>query len=150
MQKRRNPWAIVYFLIGLGCLLCTVSVAAYASRVDDLIPLLAFGVPGLVLTVRAPMSGVAFGGTGVKYSGLLRSRSRTWSEIREVRPAVVSGTLLSSDLPELHLASGETDQLPLLAGYRFGNTPNRRVERLVAALEEARLSAASPETGHSA
>ncbi|MFJ9446269.1 hypothetical protein ACIRRH_31080 [Kitasatospora sp. NPDC101235] len=141
MRKRRNPWALAYLLIGLVCLLIAVAVAADATRVDDLIPIVLGGVPGLVLTVRAPMFGVSFGDAGVKYSGLLNSRSYTWSEIQEVRPAVVSGTLFSSDVPELLLASGKIDQLPMLAGYGWGNTPNRRVEQLVTELEEARLSA---------
>ncbi|MFG2910299.1 hypothetical protein ACGF13_35275 [Kitasatospora sp. NPDC048286] len=148
MHKRYNPWALVYFLIGLVLLLVGVSGVAYATRLDDLIPILGAGVPGLVLTVRAPIYGVAFGDAGVKYSGLLKSRSYTWPEIQEVRPAVVTGTLFSSDVPELLLASGNIDQLSMLAGYGWGNTPNRRVEQLVAELEKARLSAASRHGDH--
>ncbi|WP_327674819.1 hypothetical protein [Kitasatospora sp. NBC_00458] len=141
MRKRRTPWALAYLLIGLVCLLIAVSVAASATRVDELIPIVLAGVPGLVLTIRAPMYGVSFGDAGVKYSGLLNSRSYTWSEVREVRSAVVSGTLFSSDVPELVLASGRTDQLPVLAGYGWGAETNLRVEQLVAELEKARTSA---------
>ncbi|MEU1289529.1 hypothetical protein [Kitasatospora sp. NPDC005856] len=141
MSRRRNPWSVAYLLIGLVLLLTAVAGVAEFTRVDDLIPILLMGVPGLVLTVRAPMFGVSFGDAGLKYSGLLKSRSYTWSEIQEVRPAVVTGTVFSSDVPELLLASDEIDQLPMLAGYGAGNRPNRRVEQLVADLEEARRSA---------
>ncbi|MFF2745744.1 hypothetical protein ACFVVA_09390 [Kitasatospora sp. NPDC058048] len=143
MRKRRNPWALAYFLVGLVFLLIAVAVAATATRVDDLIPIVLGGVPGLMLTIRAPMYGVAFGDTGLKYSGLLNSRSYTWAEIQEVRSAVVSGTLFSSTVPELLLISGKIDQFPMLAGYGSGNTPNQRIEQLVAELEEARSSALS-------
>ncbi|MFJ6772109.1 hypothetical protein ACIQOV_14280 [Kitasatospora sp. NPDC091257] len=125
------------------CLLIAVAGVASTTRVDDLTPICLTGVPGLMLTIRAPMYGVAFGDTGLKYSGLLNSRSYTWSGIQEVRPAVVSGTLFSSTVPELLLASGKTDRLPMLAGYGSGNTPNQRIEQLVAELEEARSSALS-------
>ncbi|MBO1414661.1 hypothetical protein [Streptomyces sp. FH025] len=143
MRKRRSPWAIVHFLIGLVCALVSVSTAAYATRVDDLIPIVLCGVPGLVLTVRAPIYGVSFGPAGLKYSGLLRARSYTWSEVERVEHAKAAGTLFSSDLPELVLADGRTDQLPLLAGYGFSSKANRRVESLVADMERAR-AAASP------
>ncbi|MFF2147436.1 hypothetical protein [Kitasatospora sp. NPDC058190] len=141
MQKRRSPWAIAYFLIGLVCVLISVSTAAYATRVDDLIPIVLAGIPGLVLTVRAPMCGASFGPAGLKYSGLLRARSYTWSEVERVECATVPGTLFSSDLPELVLADGKSDQLPLLAGYGWGSKANRRVESLVADMEEARAAA---------
>lgn len=141
MQKRRNPWALAYLLVGLVCLLIAAGGVANATRVDDLIPIVLCGAPGLVLTVRAPMFGVSCGNAGVKYSGLLNSRSYTWSEIQEVRSAVVSGTLFSSALPELLLTSGGTDQLPMLAGYGATSRPNRRVEHLVTELEEARAFA---------
>ncbi|CAN3979932.1 hypothetical protein KPATCC21470_2568 [Kitasatospora purpeofusca] len=142
MRKRRTPWAIVYLLVGLLCLLTSVSVAASSTKVDELIPIVLFGVPGLVLTFRAPMFGVSFGASGVKYSGLLKSRSYAWSEVQEVKCAVVTGTLFSSDLPELVLVSGKVDQLPMVAGYGAGGrTPNKRVERLVTELEATRTSA---------
>ncbi|MCG6500003.1 hypothetical protein [Kitasatospora sp. A2-31] len=117
------------------------SVAADSTRADDLIPLVLTGVPGAVLTVRAPMSGVSFGAAGVKYSGLLTSRSYPWSEVAGVKSAVVSGTLFSSDVPELALASGKGDQLSMLAGYGWGRRRNGRVARLVDELATARTSA---------
>ncbi|MBO1414657.1 hypothetical protein [Streptomyces sp. FH025] len=123
--------------------LISISTAAYATRVDDLIPIVLCGVPGLVLTVRAPMYGVSFGPAGLKYSGLLRGRSYTWSEIERVECATTPGTLFSSILPELVLADGKSDQLPLLAGYGFGSKVNKRVEALVADMERAR-AAVSP------
>ncbi|MFF3004165.1 hypothetical protein ACFVTF_15320 [Kitasatospora sp. NPDC057940] len=141
MQKRRSPWALAYFLIGLVCALIAASSAAFSTRVDDLIPIVLAGVPGLVLTLRSPVYGVSFGADGVKYCGLLRARSYAWSEVREVRSATVPGTLFSSGLPELVLADGKSDQLPLLAGYGWGTKANRRVEDLVAELERARASA---------
>nr|BFD96070.1 hypothetical protein KitaXyl93_74300 [Kitasatospora sp. Xyl93] len=64
MRKRRNPWALAYLLAGLLLLLVAVAVAATAARADDLVPIVLTGVPGLVLTVRAPMYGVSFGGAG--------------------------------------------------------------------------------------
>ncbi|MFJ9771434.1 hypothetical protein ACIRVF_09330 [Kitasatospora sp. NPDC101157] len=140
-QKRRSPWVIAYFLIGLVCVLVAVSTAAYATRVDDLIPIVLTGVPGLALTLRAPMYGVSFGPTGLKYSGLLRARSYSWSEVEKVERATVPGTLFSSELPELALAGGRSDQLPLLAGYGRGSKVNKRVETLVADLERARAAA---------
>ncbi len=145
MQKRRSPWAIVYFLIGLVCALTAVSTATYATRVDDLIPIVLTGIPGLVLTLRTPMYGVSFGPTGLRYSGLLRARSYTWSEVAKVEYATVPGTLFSSDLPELVLADGKSDQLPLLAGYGRGSKVNKRVESLVADLERARTAARAGE-----
>ncbi|WP_328957392.1 hypothetical protein [Kitasatospora purpeofusca] len=142
MQKRRTPWAIAYLLVGLVCLLTAVSVAASSTRVDDLIPIAIFGVPGLVLTFRAPMFGVSFGASGVKCSGLLNSRSYAWSEVQEVKYAVVTGTVFSANVPELVLASGKIDQLSILAGYGAGgNAQNARVEQLVTELETARTSA---------
>ncbi|MFB7670153.1 hypothetical protein ACFC26_01945 [Kitasatospora purpeofusca] len=141
MLKRRTPWAIAYLLVGLVCLLTAAAVAASSTRVDDLVPIAVFGVPGLVLTIRAPMFGVSFGAPGVKYSGLLKSRSYAWSEVQEVKCAVVTGTVFSSDVPELVLVSGKVDQLAMVAGYgAAGNTPNKRVERLVSELEATRAS----------
>ncbi|MFJ9839736.1 hypothetical protein ACIRYZ_04585 [Kitasatospora sp. NPDC101155] len=123
------------------CVLVSVSTAAYATRVDDLIPIVLTGIPGLVLTVRTPMYGVSFGPAGLTYSGLLRARSYTWSEVERVESATVPGTLFSSDLPELVLADGKSDQLPLLAGYGRGSKVNKRVESLVADMERARAAA---------
>lgn len=98
----------------------------------------------MVLTIRAPIFGVSFGERGVQYSGLLRGRSYTWPEIQEVRSAVVPGTLFSADVPELALASGGTDQLPMLAGYGWGRKTNKRVGRIVTRMERARIAALSP------
>ena len=86
------------------------------------------------------MFGVSYGPAGVKYSGLLRTRSYVWADIREVRVAVLEGRVYSSDVPELVLASGGTDQLHMLAGHGSGRT-NKRVKRLVAELETARVAA---------
>ncbi|MFE3876793.1 hypothetical protein ACFXPX_20685 [Kitasatospora sp. NPDC059146] len=141
MQKRRSPWAVAYFLIGIVCALVAISTAAFANRVDDLIPIVLTGVPALFLTVRAPMYGVSFGPKGLKYSGLLRARSYEWSEIERVECATLPGTLLSSDLPALVLVGGKSDQLPMLAGYGSGSTVNRRVEALVADIEKVRAAA---------
>ncbi|MER6303223.1 hypothetical protein ABT247_27190 [Kitasatospora sp. NPDC001539] len=141
MQKRRSPWVVVHLLIGLVLVLVSVSSAAFASRVDDLIPIVLTGIPGLVLVIRAPMFGVSFGAAGVTYSGLLRARSYTWQEVEAVRSATVSGTLFSSDVPELVLTDGNSDQLSLLAGYGRGEKVNERVRSLVADLEKARTAA---------
>ncbi|MFF2660296.1 hypothetical protein ACFVUH_23440 [Kitasatospora sp. NPDC058032] len=143
MRKRRTPWAVLYGLIGAVFLLIAVSMTAFFARVDDLIPIVLCGVPGLVLTFRAPIFGVSFGSAGVKYSGLLVSRSYAWSEIEEVRSVVVSGTLLSSSLPELVLTSGKAQQMPMLAGYAGDDARNGRVERLVADLDRARTGASA-------
>lgn len=43
MRKRRTPWAIVHLLVGLLCLLTSVSVAASSTKVDELIPIVLFG-----------------------------------------------------------------------------------------------------------
>lgn len=59
MQKRRSPWALAYFLIGLVCALIAASSAAFFTRVDDLMPIVLAGVPGLVLTLRSPVHGVS-------------------------------------------------------------------------------------------
>lgn len=108
-----------------------------------LLPAVILGVPGVVLTFRAPVFGVRYGPDGLRYSGLLNARSHAWTDIREVRVAVVSGTVYSSDIPELVLASGGTDQLHMLSGHSFGRARNRRVVRLVAELEAARAAALS-------
>lgn len=75
MQKRRSPWALAYFPIGLVCALIAASSAAFFTRVDDLMPIVLAGVPGLVLTLRSPVHGVSFGADSVKYCGLLRARA---------------------------------------------------------------------------
>ncbi|MFJ2781016.1 hypothetical protein [Kitasatospora sp. NPDC087315] len=145
-RKRRTAWSLTYFLLGGVCLLIAVVMATglatkrVARGVEHLIPVLILGVPGAVLTFRAPVFGVSYGPAGVKYSGLLRARSYVWADIREVRVAVLEGTVYSSDVPELVLASGGTDQLHMLAGHGSGGT-NRRVKRLVAELEAARAAA---------
>lgn len=59
----------------------------------------------LVLTLRTPVYGASFGADGVKYSGLLRAHSSSWPEVQAVKCATVSGTLFSSDVPELVLAA---------------------------------------------
>lgn len=147
MRKRRTAWSITYFLVGGVFLLLAVLMAvgvvlsAGRGRVLDLIlssiVFVVLGVPGAVLTFRAPVVAVAFGPAGVRYSGLLGTRSYPWSEIREVRIAVLPGKVYSSDVPELVLASGGTDLLLMLAGHGSGRT-NRRVKRLVAELEAVR------------
>ncbi|WP_380281925.1 hypothetical protein [Kitasatospora purpeofusca] len=145
-RKRRTAWSLTYFLLGGVCLLIAVVMATglatttLARGVEVLIPVLILGVPGAVLTFRAPVFGVSYGPAGVRYSGLLRARSYVWADIREVRVAVLEGTVYSSDVPELVLASGGTDQLLMLAGHGSGLT-NRRVKRLVAELEAARAAA---------
>ncbi|MBD0672720.1 hypothetical protein [Streptomyces sp. CBMA156] len=152
MRKRRRPTAssLTYFLLGGACLLIAVviatGVAARMATTGDvrgarhLVPVLILGVPGAVLTFRAPVFGVSYGPAGVKYSGLLGARSYAWADIREVRVAVLRGTVYSSDVPELVLASGGTDQLHMLAGHSSGRA-NKRVKRLVAELEAARTTA---------
>lgn len=141
MQKRRPLGAIGYFLMGGACLLIAVVLAMGVRHVVHLLPVVILGVPGVVLTFRAPVFGVRHGPDGLRYSGLLNARSHAWTDIREVRVAVVSGTVYSSDVPELVLASGGTDQLYMLSGHSFGRTRNRRVVRLVAELEAARAAA---------
>ncbi|MCX5165413.1 hypothetical protein OG887_00475 [Streptomyces sp. NBC_00053] len=62
-------------------------------------------------------------------------------DIWEVRVAVLPSTVYSSDVPELVLVSGGTDQLHMLSGHSFGRARNKRVVRLVAELEAARAAA---------
>ncbi|MFF9573130.1 hypothetical protein [Streptomyces sp. NPDC014685] len=152
MRKRKRcagGSSITYFLLGGACLLVAVvmvtgmaakGIRIWAENPEYLIPILILGVPGAVLTFRAPVFGVSYGPTGLKYSGLLRSRSYAWADIREVQVAVLEGRVYSSDVPELVLASGGTDQLHMLAGHSSGRT-NKRVKRLVAELEAARAAA---------
>ncbi|MFJ6017160.1 hypothetical protein [Streptomyces sp. NPDC092952] len=144
MRKRRGLWPFVYFLTGCACLPLAVVVAmgAISSRnVAGLLPVVALGFPGVVLTFRAPVFGVRYGPAGLRYSGLLNARSYAWADIREIRVAVLSSTVYSSDVPELVLASGGTDQLHMLSGHSFGQARNKRVVRLVAELEAARAAA---------
>ncbi|MER5351906.1 hypothetical protein ABT093_16450 [Kitasatospora sp. NPDC002551] len=145
-RKRRTAGSLTYFLLGGACLLIAVVIATgwattkAARGVGPLVPVLVLGVPGAVLTVRAPVFGVSYGPAGLKYSGLLGARSYGWADIREVRVAVLQGKVYSSDVPELVLASGATDQLYMLSGHSSGGT-NKRVGRLVAELEAARTAA---------
>ncbi|MEE1767060.1 hypothetical protein PUR34_02340 [Streptomyces sp. JV185] len=141
MRKRRPPWAIGYFLMGSVCLLIAVVMTAGMRHVVSLIPIMILGVPGVVLTFRAPVFSVSYGPDGVRYSGLLNARSHAWADVLEVRVAVLPSTVYSSDVPELVLASGGTDQLLMLGGHSFGRARNRRVVRLVAELEAARVAA---------
>ncbi|MFJ9690719.1 hypothetical protein [Kitasatospora sp. NPDC101183] len=145
-RRRRTAWSITYVLLGAVCLLVAVTMAAGfvkqwpRAEVGILVPVLLLGVPGAVMTFRAPVFGVSYGPAGVRYTGLLGSRSYAWAEIREVRVAVLKGKVYTSDVPELVLASGGTDQLLMLAGHSSGRS-NRRVGRLVADLESARAAA---------
>ncbi|MEV8454181.1 PH domain-containing protein [Streptomyces sp. NPDC052095] len=144
MRKRRGLRPLLYFLTGCVCLPLTVVmvVGTIASRnVAGLLPVVALGFPGVVLTFRAPVFGVRFGPDGLRYSGLLNARSYAWADIREVRVAVLQSTVHWSDVPELVLASGGTDQLHMLSGHSFGKDRNKRVARLVAELEAARAAA---------
>ncbi|MFI8817319.1 MULTISPECIES: hypothetical protein [unclassified Streptomyces] len=141
MRKRRPLGATGYFLMGGACLLIAVVLAMGARHVVHLLPVVILGVPGVVLTFRAPVFGVRYGPDGLRYSGLLNARSHAWTDNREVRLAVVSGAVYSSDVPELVLASGGADQLHMLSGHSFGRARNRRVVRLVAELEAARAAA---------
>ncbi|MYU22697.1 PH domain-containing protein [Streptomyces sp. SID8352] len=141
MRKRRPLGALGYFLMGGACLLVAVAMATGVRQAVHLLPVVILGVPGAVLTFRAPVFGVRYGPDGLRYSGLFNARSHAWADIREVRVAVLSGTVYSSDVPELVLASGGTDQLYMLSGHSFGRARNRRVVRLVAELEAARAAA---------
>ncbi|MFB7917947.1 hypothetical protein [Streptomyces sp. NPDC056061] len=141
MRKSRPPWAIGYFLMGSVCLLIAVVMTVGMRHVVSLIPIVVLGVPGAVLTFRAPVFSVSYGPAGVRYSGLLGVRSYAWADVLEVRVAVLSGNVYSSDVPELVLASGGTDQLLMLGGHSWGRARNRRVVRLVARLEAARVAA---------
>ncbi|MFE7492386.1 hypothetical protein ACFVVU_09750 [Kitasatospora sp. NPDC057965] len=141
--------SITYFVMGGACLLIAVVIATGlvskwsrtgVEHLEHLIPVLILGVPGAVLTFRAPLSSVSYGPAGLRYSGLLGARSYTWAEIREVRVAVLETRTYSTDVPELVLASGGTDQLHMMSGHSSGGT-NRRVKRLVADLEAARAAA---------
>ncbi|MFE4512956.1 hypothetical protein ACFRMQ_01995 [Kitasatospora sp. NPDC056783] len=150
MRTRRTPWSLVYFPTGAVLLLVAavmavgVVKAAAAGQVVSpllgLIPIVLLGVPGVLLTFRAPVFGVSYGSAGLRYSGLLGARSHAWADVREVRVAVLPGRFRSSDVPELVLASGGTDQLSMLSGPGSGRT-NKRVVRLVAELEAARAAA---------
>ncbi|MFF2012994.1 hypothetical protein ACFVWY_28530 [Streptomyces sp. NPDC058195] len=144
MRKRRSLWSLSYFLTGCVCLPLAVVIAMGAMgarNVVGLLPAVVLGLPGVVLTFRAPVFGVRYGPDGLRYSGLLNARSYAWSDIREVRVAVLPSTVYSSDVPELVLASGGTDQLHMVSGHSFGRSRNRRVVRLVAELEAARAAA---------
>ncbi|GAA1400876.1 hypothetical protein GCM10009639_42450 [Kitasatospora putterlickiae] len=138
--------SLTYFVLGGACLLIAVAIAVglvtkwARAEVEHLIPVLILGVPGAVLTFRAPLFRVSFGPTGLRYSGLLSARSYAWADVREVRVAVLKGRVYSSDVPELVLVSGGTDPLYMMAGHSSGGT-NRRVRRLVAELEAARAAA---------
>ncbi|WP_164837651.1 hypothetical protein [Streptomyces sp. B27] len=114
MRTRRTAWALGYFLMGVACLLVAGVMAAGADRLVHLIPVVIVGVPGVLLTLRAPGLGVSYGPAGVQYSGLFGTRTHAWADIREVRVAVVPGKVYSSDVPELVLAFGGTDQLLML------------------------------------
>ncbi|MFE2290541.1 hypothetical protein [Streptomyces sp. NPDC059452] len=140
-RKRRTLWAPGYFLMGCACLFVAGVMAVGARSVVHLIPVVVVGVPGALLTLRAPGLGVSYGPAGVRYSGLFGARSHAWKDIREVRVAVLPSTVYSSDVPELVLASGGTDQLLMLGGHSWGRTRNRRITRLVAELEAARVAA---------
>ncbi|MGW4897784.1 PH domain-containing protein [Kitasatospora sp. NPDC004240] len=140
MRSRRNPWVLVYLPAGLLLLLTAVAGVFWSTRLDDLIPIVLMGVPGLVLVVRVPLFRVSFGPAGLRYTGLLRSRSYSWPEIREVR-YVSGGELFSSHTAELVLVSGGVDQLPMAGSYSLRTRPVKRIERLVAELEDARASA---------
>ncbi|MFE6871277.1 hypothetical protein ACFVFS_32555 [Kitasatospora sp. NPDC057692] len=145
-RKRRTASSLTYFVLGGACLLIAVVIATglvtkwSGAKVELLIPVLILGVPGAVLTFRAPVFGVSYGPAGLRYSGLLGARSYVWADVREVRVAVLKGRVYSSDVPELVLSSGGTDQLYMLAGHSSGGT-NRRVKRLAAELEAARAAA---------
>ncbi|KDN81510.1 PH domain-containing protein [Kitasatospora cheerisanensis] len=141
MRKRRTGWSITYFLLGVPCLLVAVTLASGVSRLTHLIPVVILGVPGAVMTFRAPFFSVSYGPQGVKYVGLFGSRSHAWADVREVRLTVLKGNVYSSDVPELVLASGRTDLFHMMAGHSAGRTRNRRVERLVTDLEAARAAA---------
>ncbi|MFF7454206.1 hypothetical protein [Kitasatospora sp. NPDC008115] len=141
MRKRRTPWALGYFLTGGVCLLLSMVMAAGARHGFQVVPVLLLGVPGAVLMLRAPRFGVSYGPTTLKYSGLLGTRSHAWADVREVRVAVLKGSVYSSDVPELVLADGRTDPLLVLQGHSWGLARNRRVARLVAELEAARAAA---------
>ncbi|MEV5204021.1 hypothetical protein [Streptomyces sp. NPDC053720] len=141
MRKRRPLWAIGYFLMGSVCLLIAVVMTAGIRDVVSLVPIVIVGVPGVMLTFRAPVFSVSYGPAGVKYSGMFGTRSHAWADVLEVRVAVLPGNVYSSDVPELVLASGGTDQLLMMAGHSWGQARNRRVVRLVAELEAARVAA---------
>ncbi|MFE4976114.1 hypothetical protein ACFRAR_28935 [Kitasatospora sp. NPDC056651] len=150
MRRKRTPWSLVYCPMGAACLLVAAVMAAgmvKAAAAGDvvhllmgLIPVVLLGVPGVLLTFRAPVFGVSYGPAGLRYSGLLGARSHAWADVREVRVAVLPGRVYSSDVPELVLVSGGTDQLSMLSGHGSGRT-NKRVVRLVAELEAARAAA---------
>ncbi|MET9348388.1 hypothetical protein [Streptomyces termitum] len=141
MRKRRPPSAFGYFLAGVVCLLLAVLMAFGAGKVVGPVVLLLLGVPSALLAVRAPTFAVSYGPAGVGYVGLFGSRFHPWSEVREVRVAVLTGAIYSSDVPELVLTSGTTDQLLMLSGQSWGRIRNRRVARLVTELEAARTAA---------
>ncbi|MER5500901.1 MULTISPECIES: hypothetical protein [unclassified Streptomyces] len=141
MRKRRPLSAIGYFLMGSACLLVAVVMAAGVRDVVSLVPIVILGVPGVMLTFRAPVFSVSYGPAGVRYTGMFGTRSHAWADVLEVRVAVLSGKVYQSDVPELVLASGGTDQLLMMGGHSWGRARNRRVVRLVAQLEAARVAA---------
>ncbi|MEE1735174.1 hypothetical protein PUR49_01240, partial [Streptomyces sp. BE147] len=87
------------------------------EHLEYLIPVLILGVPGVVLTFRAPVFGVSYGPAGVKYSGLLGAHSYVWADIRKVRVAVLEGKVHSSDVPEASSAPASF--------LRLGHHPTR-------------------------
>ncbi|MFF8613287.1 hypothetical protein [Streptomyces sp. NPDC015350] len=141
MRKRRPLSAIGYFLMGSACLLIAAVMAAGVRNVVSLVPIVILGVPGVMLTFRAPVFSVSYGSTGVRYTGMFGTRSHAWADVLEVRVAVLPGKVYQSDVPELVLASGGTDQLLMMGGHSWGRARNRRVVRLVAQLETARVAA---------
>ncbi|WP_188268528.1 MULTISPECIES: PH domain-containing protein [unclassified Streptomyces] len=145
MRKKHPLGAIVYFVMGGALLLIAVLMVAGALHgyLPALIPALLFGPPGALLTFRAPLFGVSCGPAGVTYTGLLGRRTFPWADVREVRLVVLPARIYQSDAPELVLASGGTYPLLMLSGHSWGQSRNRGVVRLVAALEAARVAAAS-------
>ncbi|MEV6976778.1 hypothetical protein [Kitasatospora sp. NPDC093806] len=116
------------FLIGLIALFTGVAIAAQASRVDELIPILIFGLPGLWLVIRCPVAGVYCTSEGVVYRGIMKTVRTGWADVVGVETATTSSPAATAYFPRLRLSSGGEVDLMSVAGYGMKNT---RVEEVI-------------------
>ncbi len=134
-QKISSPWLVFHFGAGVLLVFVAIAILLTASRIDDLIPIIIFGLPGAWLVFRVPVCGVYIDSSGVVYKGLLvRSRAASWAEVRGVSKGVVGGELAPSYFPVIELDSEKTIELMVIAGY---GVDNERIGDAIASLDRA-------------
>lgn len=143
-----NLWQVLVGLFGALGLLAVLG-GLQSGEVATLIAISPWTMGGGWFLGRASKPCVSFNESAVRYRGYVKTHTLPWTEVRAVRVAAHQDRpAVHTMLPFVVMADGREIPMARVAGYAWPGRGNRRVTRIVGALEDARMVIqAAPRTG---